>query len=111
MIEATQTAKPLAVGSTNPLEPGVCHCRSFCRSDINGVMINGRRYPAPDHADGCPAQVREQFVRVEYHGHSCVIEPRDVDAMREDLCADDYIFTDVMLTRDQFDLIEDFAGF
>lgn len=88
-----------------------CICRSFCRSDLGGQVINGRRYPGPNHADGCPAQVRERFVRVEYQGHSCVIEPRDVDAMKEDLWADDYSFTNVMLTRDQFERMDEFQGF
>ena len=96
---------------TNQLEPGACICRSFCRSDLGGVMIDGKRYPGPNHADGCPAQVRERFVRVEYHGHSCVIEPRDVAAMREDQCADAYTFPDEMLTRDQFDRMDEFQGF
>ena len=74
-------------------------------------MIDGKRYPGPDHANGCPAQLRERFVRVDYHGHGCVIEPHEVDAMREDLVADQYVFTDVMLTRDQFDRMEEFQGF
>ncbi len=92
-------------------EIGVCVCRQWCRSDLNGQVIDGRRYPGPDHADGCPAQVRERFVRVEYHGHSCVIEPREVESMRGDLASDDYAFTDVMLTRDQFDRMAEFKGF
>jgi hypothetical protein len=74
-------------------------------------MIDGKKYPAPNHADGCPAQKRERFVRVEYDRASCVIEPHEVEAMRGDLIADRYTFTDVFLTRDQFERMEEFAGF
>ena len=57
------------------LKTCTCICHSWCRSDLGGVVIDGKRYPGPNHADGCPAQVRERFVRVEYDGNTCVIEP------------------------------------
>lgn len=88
-----------------------CICRQWCRSDLGGQIIGGKRYPGPNHADGCPAQVRERFVRVEFQGHSCVIEPHEVDTLRQDLCSDQYTFTDVMLTREQFERMDDFQGF
>jgi hypothetical protein len=92
-----QTANPTP---RNPATPAIC-----------AGAVDGRRYPGPEHADGCPAQVRERFVRVEWHGNSWVIEPREVAYMREDLCADEYTFTDVMLTRDQFERMDEFQGF
>ena len=88
-----------------------CICRSWCRSDLYSVVIAGKLYPGPDHADGCPSQKRERFVRVEYEGRSCVIEAHEVEAMRKDLVSDQYTFTDVMLTRDQFDRMDEFQGF
>ena len=44
--------------STDLLKPAACICRSWCRSDLGGQVIDGKRYPGPNHADGCPAQVR-----------------------------------------------------
>lgn len=105
------TTEPEGVSAMSAeLEPG-CVCRIWCRSDMGGQMINGKKYPAPDHADGCPAQKRERFVRVEYGRTACVIEPHECDAMRGDLVADHYTFTDVFLTRDQFEQMEEFQGF
>lgn len=100
-----------AVASTDQLEPGACICRMWCRSDLGGVMTDGRRYPGPEHADGCPAQVRERFVRVRWGGAECVIEPHERPSWLEDECADEYTFTDVMLTRDQFERMHEFQGF
>lgn len=88
-----------------------CICRSWCRSDGMFEWIDGRRYPGPNHADGCPAQVRERFVRVLFDGSECVIEPRNVADFQAEDCADQYTFVDVMLTRDQFERMDEFAGF
>lgn len=88
-----------------------CTCKSWCRADLCGQMINGHKYPAPNHADGCPAQVRERFIRVSYGNASCVVEPHEADTFSEDLLSDKYTFTEVMLTRDQFERMDEFTGF
>jgi hypothetical protein len=76
-------------------------------------MIDGRKYPAPNHADGCPAQVREPFAVLEYDGSRCVMEPREADDMETLGLEGGVIYTrsTVMLTRDQFERMEEFAGF
>lgn len=73
-------------------------------------MIDGQLYPYPDHADGCPAQVKERFVRVQFDGASCVVEPNEAEAWSKETGAG-VVLTDVMLTRDQFERMPEFQGF
>ena len=90
-----------------------CICRSFCRSDLGGVMIDGHRYPAPDHADGCPAQKREPFTVVDYEGTRVTMEPHEAEQMIEDGLSEgiSYIKRTILLTRDQFEQMAEFQGF
>lgn len=54
--------------------------------------------------------VREEFTRLELDGTWCVMENREADAV---LAEDDspYKRSTVMMTRDQFERLPDFAGF
>lgn len=106
----TDEATPREVGSSARLEPGACICRMWCRSDFGGVMIDGHRYPGPEHADGCPAQVRKPFTVLEYDGARVVMEPREAAQMQDD-APGMYAASTVMLTRDQFERMDEFQGF
>lgn len=104
---------PGALGSNAGLEPGACICRSWCRSDLGGVVIDGHRYPGPNHADGCPAQVREPFTVLDYEGTRVTMEPREAAQMVADGLEQgvSYIERTVYLTRDQFEHMPEFQGF
>ena len=112
MTNHTQQAQPEAVLSSAELEPG-CICRSWCRSDLWSQIIDGHKYPMPNHANDCPAQKREPFAVLEYDGARCVMEPREADDMECIGLEGGVIYrrTTVMLTRDQFERMEEFAGF
>jgi len=90
-----------------------CVCHSFCRSDLGGVLIDGHRYPPPNHADGCPAQKREPFTVLDYQGTRVTMEPREAEQMVAEGMDNgiSYIERTVLLTRDQFERMEEFAGF
>ena len=93
------------------LEPG-CICRDWCRSDLWGQIIDGYQYPMPNHANDCPAQKREPFTVIELDGSRCVMEPEEAKQfLAEDSAPDEYHVSTVMLTRDQFERMEEFAGF
>jgi hypothetical protein len=111
MTEVNKTSEPLGLASTAELEPGACICRTWCRSDLGGVVIDGRRYPGPNHADGCPAQVREPFTMLEYDGGRVVMEPHEAAQMQDDAPPNYYTASTVMLTRDQFNRMPEFPGF
>jgi len=95
------------------MSEGECICRWWCRSDLWGQMIDGRKYPAPDHADGCPAQKREPFTVLEYEGTRVTMEPHEAAQMVSDGLESgiNYNQSTVHLTRDQFERMDEFAGF
>jgi len=101
---------PAVVLSTAQLKPGACICRQWCRSDLGGQTIDGKQYPAPNHADGCPAQIREAFTVLTLDWAHCVMEPHEADAWQA-AEPDTYTATTVMLTRDQFERMAEFQGF
>lgn len=90
-----------------------CICRDWCRSDLGGQVINGHRYPGPDHADGCPAQKREPFTVLEYDGARVTMEPHVAAEMVSDGAKGNITYSQqtVYLTRDQFERMEEFQGF
>lgn len=109
----TTEATPREVGSHAGLEPGACICRTWCRTDGMFKMIDGHRYPGPNHADGCPAQVREPFTVLDYEGTRVTMERREAeqivaDGMEQGIS---YIERTVYLTRDQFERMDEFQGF
>jgi hypothetical protein len=109
----TNDSTPAKVRISDGLDPGACICRQWCRSDLGGQMIDGHRYPGPAHADGCPAQKREPFTVVDYEGTRVTMEPREAEAMiAEGMEAGiSYIERTVLLTRDQFERMDEFARF
>lgn len=96
--------------SSGELKPRSCICRSWCRSDLWGQMIDGHRYPASNHADGCPAQMREPFTALEHDGTRCVMEPHEAAAIMSDEPGV-YTSSTVMIERGQFERMEEFSGF
>lgn len=88
-----------------------CICKSWVRLDGLSEIIDGREYPAPDHANGCPAQQRQLYKRVMYDGTSCIIEPNGVADMLNGADPSDYEITDIMLTPEQVARMPEFEGF
>lgn len=87
----------------------MCNCKEWCR---DWRETEGGKYPKSDHAPGCEDYKTERFVRVEYDGTACVMEPAEAQAMVDDAGEGiAYILSDVFLTRDQFDRMGEFAGF
>lgn len=95
------------------MSTGQCVCRDWCRSDLWGQMIDGRKYPPPNHADGCPAQKREPFTMLEYDGSRVAMEPHEAEQIIADAKESDvnYTTSTVYLTREQFERMDEFTGF
>jgi hypothetical protein len=70
----------------------------------------GGKYPPSEHHPRCPEFIAIPFSVLTLDGTSCVCTPREA----EQIIADDdapYVLSTVMLTQDQADKMEDFAGF
>lgn len=85
----------------------MCNCLNWCRVPTDD---NGGKYPLSFHHPNCKDFRQEPFVRMEFDGAVCVMEPREADAMLAD-SEEEYTVSSVMLTRDQFDRLPDFNGF
>lgn len=85
----------------------MCNCQGWCR---DWRETKGFTYPASNHAPGCEDYKFEPFVRVEYDGTFCVMEPHEAEAMVAD-GGGEYTTSDIQLTRDQFNNMKDFEGF
>lgn len=77
-----------------------------------GRVIEEARCTWADWFDALFGQ-RETFVRVEYEGSWCIVEPHEaldiaVSAGNEVL---DYVITEVRMTRRQFNNLPEFEGF
>lgn len=70
---------------------------------------NGK-YPPAIHAPGCDEYKQEPFTRVTFDGVACVMEQNEAAAMLEE-SDEEYTVETVMITRDQFERMADFAGF
>lgn len=87
----------------------MCNCQHHVRL---WEETHGGKYPPSQHAPSCEDYRQEPFTRLEYDGVHCVMEPHEAEVALRD--ADDpegYKVSTVMLTRDQFDAMEDFRGF
>jgi hypothetical protein len=68
------------------------------------------KYPASEHAPGCEQFKQEEFIRLTLDGTTCIMEPREAEAMLEE-DKSPYLKSSILLTRDQFEKLGDFAGF
>ncbi len=87
----------------------MCNCLTWCREPQIGT--HSGKYPAPVHHPNCEDYKLEEFSVVEYAGTSCVMEPKEAAAMVADDSGCQYNVSSVLLTRDQFENMGDFAGF
>lgn len=85
-----------------------CNCRDWCRDDLAGELINGKRYPIPNHARGCNAYTTEEFLQIEFEGSTCVVEKYEADSFP---ASEGYSTKIINLSRDQFERMEEFGGF
>lgn len=85
----------------------MCKCVNWCRVfDTENIG----KYPISNHHPNCDEYRLEEFIVVEHDGARCVMEPREVEAMLTDY-SEEYTMSSVMLTRDQFDRLNEFNGF
>ena len=86
----------------------MCNCQGWARIPEQGT--HGGKYPAPMHHPNCEDYRLEEFARVECDGSSCVMETHEAAAIATELDRE-YRMTPVMLTRDQYENLGEFAGF
>lgn len=86
----------------------MCNCRTWCR--VPDAEPGGGKYPLSDHHPNCEDYKTEPFTRLEHDGTTCVMEPREAEAMLAE-SDEQYTVTTVMLTRDQFERMPEFNGF
>lgn len=84
-----------------------CNCQSWCRT---WDETQGFKYPASNHAPGCNLYRPEPFTVLEYDGACVTMEPHEAKQMQDD-APGMYAASTVMLTRDQFERMEEFQGF
>ena len=85
----------------------MCNCKNWCR---NWSETHAGKYPKSEHSPGCEDYKTEKFSRVEHDGAACVMEQHDAAAMLAE-SEDEYMVETVILTRDQFERMGEFAGF
>jgi hypothetical protein len=76
---------------------------------------NGR-WPMPSHHPKCEDYKQEEFTVLEHDGTRCVMEPHEAASVLKEAEEDeyeefDYKVSTVMITRDQFNKLEEFTGF
>lgn len=86
----------------------MCNCQTWARLPQQGAHEG--KYPHPVHHPDCEDFRLEEFSRVEYDGTACIMEPHEAAAMIAD-SEFQYNVTSVLLTRDQFERMGEFAGF
>ncbi len=85
----------------------MCNCKDWCRVPTDE---NGGKYPFSNHHPRCEDFHPEPFTRLEHDGTVCVMEPHEAEAMLVE-SDEQYTVSTVMLTRDQFERLGEFAGF
>lgn len=90
----------------------MCNCKQMLRT---WEETQGGRFPASNHAPACEDFIKERFVSVELDGSRCLMEPDDaldyMDDVKYENDAENYKYTDIYLTRDQYEKMPEFAGF
>lgn len=81
----------------------MCNCGAWAR-------VPKDNFPPSDHHPDCKDFKQEPFTRLEYDGSACVMEPKEAEAMLAE-SEEQYTVSTVMLTREQFERMDDFHGF
>jgi len=87
----------------------MCECKenNWCRT---WEETCGGVYPPSEHAPECDEYKLEEFTVLERDGSRCVMETAEAKrAIEED--GYEYKVSTVMLTRDQYENMNDFKGF
>lgn len=86
----------------------MCNCISMVR--VPDVETHDGRYPMPKHAKDCEDFKQVRFVRLKHDSATCLMEVNEAKDLQE-FGAVVYEAEDVLLTRDQFDKMPEYAGF
>lgn len=68
------------------------------------------RYPHPKHHPVCDEYKTEIFAVIDFEGSRCVMEINEAKQIIDD-AEESYKYSEVQLTRDQFDNMKEFTGF
>ena len=85
----------------------MCNCISWARIPTEE---NGFKYPMSNHHPLCKYFKVYPFILLEIDGIKCVMDTAEAEAMLTD-SDEQYSISTVMLTRDQFDRMDEFHGF
>ena len=85
----------------------ICKEKDWCRT---GEETQGGKYPLSNHAPGCDEYKQEKFIVIEHDGARCVMEQHEDNDMLSE-SEEEYTIYTIMLTRDQFDRMNEFQGF
>lgn len=80
------------------------HCRDWSET-------NGGKYPASNHSPNCEHFKQETYYEIKPKGESgpwCIVEERDVKDITSG--SEEYDVVPVLLTKDQFEHLDEFKG-
>lgn len=86
----------------------MCECKenNWCRLFEE---TQGGKYPPSEHAPGCSEYILDEFMLISLDGKGCVVPKNEY--FPEDYEEDEYIISEIKLTRDQYDNLKEFEGF
>lgn len=91
----------------------MCECQqqNWCRFFEE---TQGGKFPPSYHAPGCREYKPIKFIVATLDNVNCVVPASEFfikDYIDDPINPDNFVFTEIMLTQDQFDNMEEFSGF
>lgn len=84
----------------------MCECARWAR-DFHEVQ---KGFHPSQHHPNCPHYKLLQFKKIEYDGSYFIDTPSNAEAYLNE-SEENYIVSDIYVTQDQFDKLEEFQGF
>ena len=80
-----------------------CACLSWCWAGVR-FQAKSKHHPSCPHYEGVT------YKRIDFDGSFCIVEPRELADMTVDLEGENFVVTDVTMTREEFESLPDFGG-